>query len=76
MRMFDIEGNSCFFFQHEGACEAFKDAQNQMKSISETIKSKIASISQIKSDIEKSKLEALEAHRVEEVSNFSFLIPC
>ncbi|XP_073219945.1 structural maintenance of chromosomes protein 4 isoform X2 [Cicer arietinum] len=52
--------------KHEGACEAFKDAQNQMKSISETIKSKIASISQIKSDIEKSKLEALEAHRVEE----------
>jgi structural maintenance of chromosome 4 len=46
-----------------------------MKSISETIKSKTASISQIKSDIEKSKSEALEAHRVEEVSNFSFLIP-
>ncbi|MCH81825.1 structural maintenance of chromosomes protein 4-like [Trifolium medium] len=52
--------------KHEGASEAFKDAQNQMKSISETIKSKTASISQIKSDIEKSKSEALEAHRVEE----------
>ncbi|GAU35501.1 hypothetical protein TSUD_155320 [Trifolium subterraneum] len=51
--------------KHEGANEAFKDAQNQMKSISETIKLKRASISQIKSDIEKSKSEALEAHRVE-----------
>lgn len=45
-----------------------------MKSISETIKSKTASISQIKSDIEKSKCEASEAHRVEEVSSFSFFI--
>ncbi|KAK7266394.1 hypothetical protein RIF29_19038 [Crotalaria pallida] len=51
--------------KHEAACEAFKDAQKQMKSISETIKSKTASISQIKSDIEKSKSEASEAHQVE-----------
>ncbi|XP_020239065.1 structural maintenance of chromosomes protein 4 [Cajanus cajan] len=52
--------------KHEGASEAFKDAQKQMKSISETIKSKTASISQIKSDIEKSKHEASEAHQIEE----------
>lgn len=62
-------------FQHEGARKAFEDAQKQMKSISETIKSKTASISQIKSDIEKSKHEASEAHRVEEVSIFYFWIP-
>ncbi|KAJ1434075.1 Structural maintenance of chromosomes protein [Sesbania bispinosa] len=52
--------------KHEGAHKAFEDAQKQMKSISETIKSKTASISQIKSDIEKSKREASEAHQVEE----------
>ncbi|XP_057419756.1 structural maintenance of chromosomes protein 4 [Lotus japonicus] len=52
--------------KHEGARKAFEDAQKQMKSISETIKSKTASISQIKSDIEKSKHEASEAHQVEE----------
>ncbi|TKY50255.1 Structural maintenance of chromosomes protein 4 [Spatholobus suberectus] len=52
--------------KHEGASEAFKDAQKQMKSISETIKSKTASISQIKSDIEKSKREASEAQQIEE----------
>ena len=57
------------FFQHEAARDAFKDAQKQMKSISETIKSKTASISQIKSDIEKNKREALEAHQLEEVRN-------
>jgi len=45
-----------------------------MKSITEKIKSITASISQIKSDIEKSKCEALEAHREEEVSKFTFLI--
>ncbi|KAH1225495.1 Structural maintenance of chromosomes protein 4 [Glycine max] len=37
-----------------------------MKSISETIKSKTASISQINSDIEKRKHEASEAHQIEE----------
>ncbi|XP_061355125.1 structural maintenance of chromosomes protein 4 [Gastrolobium bilobum] len=52
--------------KHEGACEALKDAQKQMKSISETIKSKTASISLIKNDIEKSKREASDAHQVEE----------
>ncbi|KAE9590353.1 putative structural maintenance of chromosomes protein [Lupinus albus] len=51
--------------KHEAACEAFKDAQKQMKIISETIKSKTASISQIKSDIEKGKSEASKAHKVE-----------
>ena len=56
--------------QHEGASQAFKDAQKKMKSISETIKSKTASISQIKSNIEKCKHEASEAHQIEEVSNF------
>lgn len=64
-----------FSFQHEGAREAFKGAQNQMKIITETIKSKTASISQIKSNIEKSKCEASEAHKAEEVSKFTFLIP-
>jgi len=64
-----------FSFQHEGAREAFKDAQNQMNSITERIISKTASISQIKSNIEKNRREALEAHREEEVSKFSFFIP-
>lgn len=62
-----------FNWQHEGASQAFKDAQKQMENISETIKSKTASLSQIKRDIEKSKHEALEAHKIEEVSKFSFL---
>ncbi|KAH1100090.1 hypothetical protein GLYMA_13G062800v4 [Glycine max] len=52
--------------KHEGASQAFEDAQKQMKSISETIKSKTASISQINSDIEKRKHEASEAHQIEE----------
>ncbi|KAL9323456.1 hypothetical protein ACSQ67_008313 [Phaseolus vulgaris] len=52
--------------KHEGASQAFKDAQKQMENISETIKSKTASLSQIKRDIEKSKHEALEAHKIEE----------
>ncbi|CAJ1946988.1 unnamed protein product [Sphenostylis stenocarpa] len=52
--------------KHEGASQAFTDAQKQMKNISETIKSKTASLSEIKSDIEKSKREALEAHKIEE----------
>lgn len=64
---------SFYFLQHEGALEAFKGAQNQMQSLSERINSKTASISQIKKDLEKNQKEASEAHKVEEVSNFSFL---
>ncbi|MED6144954.1 hypothetical protein PIB30_020426 [Stylosanthes scabra] len=52
--------------KHEASHKAFKEAQNQMKSISETIKSKTGGISQIRGDIEKSKREAAEAHKVEE----------
>lgn len=69
-----MENYFVFNLQHESASEAFKDAQKQMKSISETIKSKTASISQVKSDIEKSKREASEAHQIEEVSNFPLFI--
>ncbi|XP_027358682.1 structural maintenance of chromosomes protein 4 isoform X2 [Abrus precatorius] len=63
--------------KHEGASEAFKDAQKQMTSISETIKSKNASISQIKRDIEKSKQEASEGHQIEEecIKEQDVLIP-
>ncbi|BAU01243.1 Structural maintenance of chromosomes protein [Vigna angularis] len=52
--------------KHERASQAFRDAQKQMENISETIKSKTASLSQIKRDIEKSKRDAAEAHRMEE----------
>ncbi|MED6209911.1 hypothetical protein PIB30_059212 [Stylosanthes scabra] len=52
--------------KHEASHKAFKEAQNQMKSISETIKSKTGGISQIRGDIEKSKRDAAEAHKVEE----------
>ncbi|QCD92601.1 structural maintenance of chromosomes protein 4 [Vigna unguiculata] len=52
--------------KHEGASQAFRDAQKQMENISETIKSKTASLSQIKRDIEKSKRDASEAHKIEE----------
>ncbi|XLT40970.1 hypothetical protein HN873_072262 [Arachis hypogaea] len=52
--------------KHEASHKAFKEAQSQMKIISETIESKTASISQIMGDIEKRKRDAVEAHQVEE----------
>ncbi|WVZ15351.1 hypothetical protein V8G54_012917 [Vigna mungo] len=52
--------------KHERASQAFRDAQKQMENISETIKSKTASLSQIKRDIEKTKRDASEAHKIEE----------
>lgn len=42
--------------------QAFEDAQKQTEIISETIKSKTASICQINSDIEKRKHEGIYGH--------------
>lgn len=55
------------FFQHEAGRAAFEDAQKQMESILGAIETKTASITKIQHDLEKSKLEAVEARKVEQV---------
>ncbi|XP_062106651.1 structural maintenance of chromosomes protein 4 [Humulus lupulus] len=52
--------------KHEAAHAAFEDAQKQMEDILGAIETKTESITKIQSDLERSKLEALEAHKVEQ----------
>ena len=54
-------------FQHEAGRAAFENAHKQMDSISGRIEMKIATIAELQSDIEKHKLEASEARKVEQV---------
>lgn len=60
--------------QHEAACVAFEDAQKQMDDILKRINTKNATIANMQSDLEKNKLEALEARKVEQVSLFMIII--
>lgn len=57
--------------QHEAGRVAFQDAQKQMEDISQKIETKAANIAKIQSDKEKSKLEASEARKVEQVRGFN-----
>ncbi|KAF4390757.1 hypothetical protein G4B88_015647 [Cannabis sativa] len=52
--------------KHEAARAAFEDAQKQMENILGAIETKTESITKIQSDLERNKLEALEAHKVEQ----------
>ncbi|KAJ0042285.1 hypothetical protein Pint_19222 [Pistacia integerrima] len=51
---------------HEAGRVAFEDAQKQMDDILERINTKNATIANMQSDLEKNKLEALEARKVEQ----------
>ncbi|XP_062092799.1 structural maintenance of chromosomes protein 4-like isoform X1 [Humulus lupulus] len=53
--------------EKEAARAAFEDAEKQMEDILGAIETKSESITKIQSDLERSKLEALEAHKVEQV---------
>ncbi|XP_031254210.1 structural maintenance of chromosomes protein 4 [Pistacia vera] len=52
--------------KHEAGRVAFEDAQKQMDDILERINTKNATIANMQSDLEKNKLEALEARKVEQ----------
>ncbi|KAJ0100237.1 hypothetical protein Patl1_21910 [Pistacia atlantica] len=52
--------------KHEAGRAAFEDAQKQMDDILERINTKNATIANMQSDLEKNKLEALEARKVEQ----------
>ncbi|XP_059670338.1 structural maintenance of chromosomes protein 4-like [Cornus florida] len=52
--------------KHEAGCAAYEDAQKQMNDIQEKIKTKTAGITNIQSNLEKNKREALEARRTEQ----------
>ncbi|XP_065635653.1 structural maintenance of chromosomes protein 4 [Quercus suber] len=52
--------------KHEAGRAAFEDARKQVDVILGKLKTKTASITNIQTDIEKNKLEASEAHRVEQ----------
>ncbi|KAL4652691.1 hypothetical protein ACB092_01G249600 [Castanea dentata] len=52
--------------KHEAGLAAFEDARKQVDVISGKLKTKTASITNIQTDIEKNKLEASEARRVEQ----------
>nr|XP_023928205.1 structural maintenance of chromosomes protein 4 [Quercus suber]POE91107.1 structural maintenance of chromosomes protein 4 [Quercus suber] len=52
--------------KHEAGSAAFEDARKQVDVIMGKLKTKTASITNIQTDIEKNKLEASEAHRVEQ----------
>ncbi|XP_062119451.1 structural maintenance of chromosomes protein 4-like [Humulus lupulus] len=53
--------------EKEAARAGFEDAEKQMEDILGAIEIKSESITKIQSDLERSKLEALEAHKVEQV---------
>ncbi|CAL5325060.1 hypothetical protein CsSME_00004234 [Camellia sinensis var. sinensis] len=52
--------------KHEGGRAAYEDAQKQMHDIQRKIETKTSSIRNIQSELEKKKLEALEARKVEQ----------
>lgn len=60
----------CLTFQHEAGCAAFEDARKQMENILGAIETKTGSLTKIQSDLERSKLEAMEARKVEQVRVF------
>lgn len=63
-----------WLFQHEAGRKAFEDAQKQMDDIVKRIDTKTADIGNMQSDLEKNKLEALEARKLEQVCIFMIMI--
>lgn len=59
-----------FYFQHDTNRTAFEDARCQMDDIVKKIKEKNAHISDIQTKLEKNKLEASEACKMEQVVIF------
>lgn len=62
--------NFFLLFQHEAGRAAFEDAQKQMADISGSIETKSTGIAKVQSEIEKSKLEGIEARKEEQVCIF------
>lgn len=61
-----------FLLQHEAGQAAYGDAQEQIKDLKRRIEAKTSSLSKIQSDMEKKKIEASEAHEVEQVFCFRY----
>lgn len=57
-------------YQHDGAQAELADAQNQMESIKEKVKTKDSYIVGLQEKIEKHQTEASEALKIEQVSYF------
>lgn len=57
-------------FQHEAGCAAYGDAQKKMIDIQNTIGKKTSGILSIQNELEKNRLEAVEARKVEQVCLF------
>jgi len=55
-------------FQHDAGRKAFEDAERQMDNLREKIKAKNTYKNDIQTKIQKSKLEASEARRLEQVT--------
>ena len=53
--------------QHEAGRAAFEDAQKQMNDIQGKISTKTASMKNVQKELQKKKLDALEARKVEQV---------
>lgn len=67
---FLITSSNCdmlYRVQHEAGRAAYKNAQEQIREIHRRIETRASSIKDIQSDLEKKKLEALDAHGVEQV---------
>lgn len=61
-----------FHLQHDAAQKAVEDAQHQIDEILEKIKNKKQYIAEIEIKIEKMKVEALEAHKLEQVQHLYY----
>lgn len=61
-------------FQHEAGCAAYGDAQKKLIDIQKTKETKTSGIVSIQNELEKNRLESVEARKVEQVclSFFSF----
>ncbi|KAL6288085.1 hypothetical protein ACE6H2_012475 [Prunus campanulata] len=70
--------NSQFHFLHQAGHTAFEGARKQMDDILGRIETKTAGISKIQSELEKSKLEGMEARKEEQdyIKEQEALIPC
>lgn len=59
--------DTLYRFQHEAGRAAYEDAQEQIREIHRRIDTRASSIKDVQSELEKKKLEALDAHGVEQV---------
>ena len=74
----DLPDHCVWSFQHDAGRAAYEDAQEQIREIHRRIDAKVSSITSIQSELQKNKLEALEARGVEKVClwfvDFAFFI--